>query len=264
VKSKPIAMRPSRVLASYRAGQVVSCFKTNLADARAVEIAAMLGFDCVWTCVEHVGNDWSAVEQAIWAAKGHDTDLMVRVGRGSYSDHVRALEMDASGILVPHVMSLQDAEWVVRMTRFHPIGRRPVDGGNADGAYCNLAMLDYMQQANAQRFVALQIEDPEPLSDLEAIADLEGVDMLFFGPSDFSQGIGAPGQSDHPTLVDARRRVAQVCEKYGKMAGTVASPENVRQMVDLGYRFINIGADVLALSQYCKDMLAILAEATEA
>lgn len=262
--NKPLTMRPSRVLDRYRAGEVVSCWKTNLSDARAVEIAAMLGFDCVWTCVEHVGNDWTAVEQAVWAAKGYDTDVMVRVGRGSYSDHVRALELDASGILVPHVMSLQDAKWVVRMTRFHPIGRRPVDSGNADGAYCNIPMLDYMRQANAQRFVALQIEDPEPLADLEAIADLEGVDMLFFGPSDFSQGIGAPGQANHPELLEARRRVAEVCQRYGKMAGTVASFDNVRQIIDLGYRFINVGADVLAISRYCKDVLAALAAATRA
>ena len=134
VAHKMIAMRPSRVLDKFRAGQVVSCYKTNLSDARSVEIAALFGFDCVWTCIEHVGNDWSAVERQIWAAKAQGADLMVRVPRGSYSDHIKALELDASGIMVPHVMSLADARHVVWMTRFHPIGRRPVDSGNADGA----------------------------------------------------------------------------------------------------------------------------------
>jgi len=261
VNAKPIAMRPSRVLAKFRAGEAVSCFKTNLSDARSVEIAALFGFDCIWTCVEHVGNDWSALEQQIWASKAHDADLMVRVSRGSYSDHVKPLEMDAAGIMVPHVMSLKDARNVVWMTRFHPIGRRPVDSGNADGAFCNIPMLDYLRQANEQRFVALQIEDPEPLDDLEAIAELEGVDMLFFGPSDFSQGIGAPAQFDHPKLIEARRRVAEVCRKNGKMAGTVAMPSNAKQLVDLGYRFLGLGADVLGMSQYCQEMMAAFAEA---
>lgn len=251
-----ISMRPSKVLAKFRAGEVINCFKTNLSDARAVEIAAMLGFDCVWTCVEHVANDWAAIEQQVWATKGYDVDLMVRVSRGSYSDHIKPLEIDAAGILVPHVMSLEDAKRVVWMTRFHPIGRRPVDSGNADGAYCNIPMLEYMRQANEQRFVALQIEDPEPLPDLEAIAELEGVDMLFFGPADFSQGICAPGQSDHPKLLETRRRVAEVCLKNGKLAGTVATPANARELIDMGYRFINIGADVIGLSEYCKDIVA--------
>ena len=104
--------------------------------------------------------------------------------------------MDASGIMVPHIMSLEDAKRVVWMTRFHPIGRRPVDGGNADGAYCAVDFVQYLQEANENRFLCVQIEDPEPLDELEAIVKLDGIDIVFFGPGDFSHGIGAPGQFD--------------------------------------------------------------------
>jgi 4-hydroxy-2-oxoheptanedioate aldolase len=249
-------MRPSRVLAKLRAGAVASCFKLNLADARAVEIAAMAGFDCLWLDMEHVPNDWSVIERGIWAAKAHDADVLVRVARGSYSDYIRPLEMDAAGIMVPHVMSLADAQAVARMTRFHPLGRRPVDGGNADGAYCNVDFLDYLKQANEQRFVIVQIEDPEPLAELDAIAALPGIDMLFFGPGDFSHGIGEPGQWEHPQLLDARRRVAEAALAHGKFAGTVASPGNLDDLVALGYRFLSMGADVVGLSQYGQSIMA--------
>ncbi|MCK5119716.1 MAG: aldolase, partial [Candidatus Latescibacteria bacterium] len=224
-------MRPSRVLKKLRAGEVVSSFKTNLSDARAVEIAAMSGFDCIWTDLEHTANDWSAVEQQIWAAKAYDADVLVRVARGSYSDYVRALELDASGIMVPHIMSLKDAKNVVRMTRFHPIGRRPVDSGNADGAYCNIDFLEYIKQANEQRFVIVQIEDPEPMEELEEIASIDGIDMLFFGPADFSQGISHPGEFNHPEVMAARKRVADVALANGKFAGTVSSPATLKSMV---------------------------------
>jgi 4-hydroxy-2-oxoheptanedioate aldolase len=249
-------LRKSRVLAKLRGGGTALCLKTNLADARVVEIAGLAGYDCVWTDQEHVANDWTAIEQQVWAGKAHDIDLMVRVARGSYSDHVRPLELDAAGIMVPHVMSLDDARRVVSMTRFHPVGRRPVDGGNADGAYTAVDAHDYFREANTERFVCVQIEDPEPLADLEAIASLEGIDMLFFGPADFSQGIGAPAQWDHPKLVETRRRIASVCAAHGKYAGTVGSPENVASLFALGYRFINVGADVLAILEYCRRMLA--------
>ena len=99
-------MRPSRVLDKLRAGQVVSCFKLNLACARASEIAAMFGFDCIWTDMEHTCNDWSVIEQHIWAAKAHNTDVVVRVSRGGYGELPKALELDASGVMVPHVMNL--------------------------------------------------------------------------------------------------------------------------------------------------------------
>ncbi|MDZ7617356.1 MAG: aldolase/citrate lyase family protein [Patescibacteria group bacterium] len=250
-----LSMRPSRVLAKLRAGEVVNCFKLNLSDARAVEIAALTGFDCLWLDMEHVPNDWSAIERGIWAAKSQDTDVMVRVARGSYSDHVRPLEMDAAGIMVPHIMSLADAQAVVRMTRFHPIGRRPVDGGNADGAYCAIDFNLYLREANEQRFVAIQIEDPEPLAELDAIAALPGIDMLFFGPGDFSQGIGAPGEWDHPRLIEAREQVAAAALAHGKVAGTVGSPATLDTLISLGYRFLSMGADVVGLSQYCRSVL---------
>lgn len=248
-------MRRSNVLEKLNAGKTVSCFKVNLNDPKVSEIVAISGFDCVWMDQEHIAQDSSMLAAGIWAAKAHDTDVMVRVSRGSYSDYIKPLEMDATGIMVPHIMNLEDAEEVIRKVRFHPLGRRPIDGGNADGSYTALDFNEYIQQANKQRFVALQIEDPEPLKDLEAIAALEGFDMLFFGPGDFSQGIGAPGQWNHPKLIETRKLVAEVAHKYGKYAATVGSPDNLQELMDMGYSFISVGADVAGLTNYCNNLV---------
>lgn len=248
-------MRPSRVLKKLRAGEIVSCFKINFSDPRVSELAAISGFDCIWTDQEHIGQDWAVVAANTWATKSHDVDHLVRVARGSYSDYVRPLELDATGIMVPHVMNLEDAKKVIEMTRFHPIGRRPIDGGNTDGAYTALDFNDYLKQANEQRFIILQIEDPEPLEDLEAIAALEGFDMLFFGPGDFSQGIGAPGDWTNPLLIETRKRVAEVARKHGKFAGTVGSTANMDELIAMGYQFINLGADVIGVKNYCQEIV---------
>lgn len=256
-------MRRSKVLEKLRAGQVASSFKMNLADARAVELVSMCGFDCIWLCLEHTANDMTVIEQGIWAAKGQDADVLVRVPRGSYSDYVRPLELDAAGIMVPHIMSLADAQAVVRMTRFHPVGRRPVDGGNADGAFCGIPFVEYLKQANEQRFVAIQIEDPEPLDELEKIAALPGYDILFFGPGDFSHSIGVPGQWDDPRIKAARKRVAEVAMAHGKYAGTPASPDSINELVDMGYRFLNLGADVIGLMQYARNCASCFAKPNE-
>jgi 4-hydroxy-2-oxoheptanedioate aldolase len=243
-------MRPSRVLRKLRNGENVSCVKINSTSAQTTELAAIAGFDCIWLDQEHVGLDWSVLNSQIWSVKAHQADTLVRVPRGSYSDLVRPLEMDATGIMVPHVMSLEDAKRIVRMTRFHPLGLRAIDGGNADGAYTNADFQEYLSQANRERFVILQIEDPEPLEELDAIAALEGFDMLFFGPGDFSQGIGAPGDWNHPRLLDARKRVAETARKHGKFAATTGSIDKLDEFTAMGYQFVNIGADVVGLSQY--------------
>ena len=243
------------MLRKLRAGQVVSCVKTNLVDGRVAEIAGIVGFDCFWTCMEHIPTDWSAIEQQIWAAKAHDMDVMVRVARGSYSDYIRPLEIDAAGIMVPHVMSAEDARAVVRMTRFQPIGRRPIDGGNADGAFCQIDIEEYIRQANEQRFIVLQMEDPEPFEELDAIAAVEGYDMLLFGPGDFSHGIGVVGQMDDPRVVEARQRVAQVAAAHGKFAGIPASVEQIPDLVEMGYQFFNLAADVLSIGTHWSQVI---------
>ena len=243
-------MRPSRVLQKLRNGEVVNCVKQNLACSRVTEIAGMKGFDCIWVDMEHVASDWSLVERQILAAKTQNMDVLVRVERGSYSDYVKPFELDASGIMVPHVMSLADAKHVVRTTRFHPIGRRPVDGGNADGAYCNIDFVEYLKQSGEQKFVIIQIEDPEPLAELDAICALDGIDVIFFGPGDFSHGIGAAGQWNDPRIAQARKQIVETALRHGKIAGTVGGLDNMNELLDMGYRFLSIGADVVAVSQY--------------
>jgi len=103
----------------------------------------------------------------------------------------------------------------VHYTKFHPIGRRPLDGGNADGGFTTLPLADYLKQANEQRFTSFQIEDPEPLDELEAIASLPGFDILFFGPGDMTQGLGAPGDFNHPRVIETRKRIPELARKHG-------------------------------------------------
>ena len=242
-------MRRSRTLAKLRAGEVVTCTKLNTSDPRVVEIAAMSGFDCLWVCMEHGPNTLHDIENQIRAAKMYDVDTVVRVPRGSYSDTLRPLEMDAAGIMIPHVISAEEAREIVRQTRFHPLGRRPLDGGNADGAYCSISGTDYLQQANRGRMVIVQIEDPEAIDQLDGIASLDGIDMLLFGPGDFSQAIGRPYEMDCPEIKEASQYVVEAARRHGKYAGTVTSPENFQKRIDDGYRFLSVGADVLLLTE---------------
>lgn len=249
-------LRASNVLRKLRAGQVASCIKINLADPRAVQIAALCGFDCVWLDMEHVPNSIQTIEHQILAAKAHNVDTLVRTRRGSYSDLILPFEMDAAGIMVPHVMSVEDAKKVAWQTRFHPIGRRALDGGNADGAFCGTSTQEYIEHANRERFVIIQIEDPEPLEELDALSAIEGIDMLFFGPGDFSQGIGAPGDFNHPRIAEARARIASVARRHGKFAGTVGSIAALPSLVEQGYQFVSVGADVVALRDYFTNIVS--------
>lgn len=261
VPTRSFAMRPSRVLRVIRNGGIASCLKVISADPRIVETMAASGADAVWVCTEHTPANYENIENQVRAAKLFDADLVVRCPRGSYTDYIRGLEADAAAVMVPHIMSLDDARSVVRMTKFPPLGRRACDGGNADGLYTRIPFVEYLAQANAERFIIFQIEDPEPLGELDAIAALPGVDMLFFGPGDYSTAVGIPGQIWDPKIVAVAERVAKAARNAGKMAGTVAVPDKYRMLADMGYNFINIGGDVSALAEYSNRRMDTFREA---
>ncbi len=240
-------MRRSKILQTIQSEKTAVSVKCNLADIRGIELAAMCGFDAVWIDLEHVPNSFHDVENAVLACKAYDCDLITRTARGCYSNYIRPLEADSTAIMVPHVMSLADAKEIVYYTKFHPIGRRPIDGGNADGGYCLVDPKVYMETANRERVVIIQIEDPEPLEELEEIAALPGIDMLFFGPADFSQGIGTPCDFSNPKIAETRKRIADCAARHGKLAGTVGSSDNIDDLSKMGYHLVNITADVIIL-----------------
>ena len=242
--------RKSRVLEKMRRGQKTISYKINLSCPRAVEIAAQSGFDAVWICQEHVPTDQSIMCSQILAAKAFDCDCIVRVAKGSYSDFIRPLEADAAGIMIPHLMSLEEAKEIIHTVRFQPLGLRPVDGGNADGLYCRLDFREYLRFMNENRLIIVQIEDPDPLSELDEICRLPGIDMIFFGPGDFSHAIGHPGEFSHPEITRVRKLVAETAHKYGKFAGTVSVP-SLEQCYQEGFDFVNCGADVAAVGSNC-------------
>lgn len=251
-------LRPSRVLRILRAGGIASSLKLNLGDPRVVEIAGLSGVDSLWLCQEHVPTDWSQLENLVRAARLHDVDAIVRVARGSYSDYVRPLEADAAGIMVPHVANADEARQIVDWVRFHPLGRRAMDGGNLDGQFCLAPVDDYIRHVNSERIIILQIESPEALEHVEAIAAVPGFDALLFGPGDFSHRLGLPGQLSAPAVVAARQRVAAAARAHGKflMAAGLYAP--FAEMVAEGHRWFNVGADVVGLSSYFKQRLDLL------
>lgn len=250
-----MVQKNSPMIEKLRRDELVVSTKLNVSDPIIAELAAYSGFDAIWVDMEHCPFDYQEIKNAFYAAKARGAETIVRTTRGAYSNLTRPLEMDAAAIMVPHVMSKQDAEEVAYYTKFHPIGRRPIDGGNGDGMYCLMGTEDYIKYSNEQKLTIIQIEDIEAYEQVEEIASVPGIDMLFFGPADFSHSIGEPVNIGNERTMEAKRRVAEVARRHGKLAGTVGGVGNMRELYDMGYRLINLGADVIALGAYYADIM---------
>ena len=254
--TKPFnTFRKSRIKRTTDAGKVATILKCNTVDTKVAEIFALAQPDAIWLCMEHGSLDYNQAENQINAAKIYDVDSLLRVNRGGYSNYIRGFEVDCTGLIIPQIESLADAKQIEEFTKFPPIGKRGLDGGNNDGNNPKLNMHDYIEQANQERLVIYQVETPEVMKDIEAIAEMQGVDALFFGPGDYSLTLGVPGQMDHPDVVAARKKVAEVARKNNKIAATPGGPGVAKNYIDMGYNLLNIGADVVALSDYAEKLV---------
>lgn len=249
-------LRPSRILRELRAGKNSTVLKLNLNDPRIIELAGLAGADAVWLCNEHVPNDWLNLEHQIRAAKLYDMDTIVRVSKGSYSDYIKPFECDATGIMVPHVTSADEAHSVVDMVRARPLGSKALDAGNMDGLYCQVPLAEYVHHCNTEKFVILQIESPEGLEKVDEIAAVPGFDMLLFGAGDFSHRIGKLGQATHPEVVAARKKVAAAALKHGKYPAVASLFGRKEEVIAEGTRVFTLGADVIELGNAFKKLVS--------
>jgi 2-keto-3-deoxy-L-rhamnonate aldolase RhmA len=129
-------------------------------------------------------------------------------------------------------------------------GLRGYNGTGVDGRYGTLAPAEYMRRANAETFVAIQIEHADAVEDVERIAALKGVDLLFVGPADLSQSLGLPGEWEHPRLWQAIERVARAAREHGiHWAILPISPVWAKRCVELGCLMLSVGIDVWAFQR---------------
>lgn len=243
-------MRKSKVLAKLRNGEAVLCLKNTFASPDIVEMMGYLGLDVVWICNEHIAINPENMRNIVRAGRAADIDVMVRRAYGHYDDLMQLLEMGAAGLMIPHCTDHLMAAKLVRDLKFHPLGKRGVDGVSGDSFYGTSGGETYMAHANAETFLMVQIEDAEAIDRIEEIAETPGVDILFIGPADLSHSLGVPGELKHPAVTAAIDRAIKACARNGKFCGTPGLDEAyTKSLLDKGVRFITGGGDFGILRQ---------------
>lgn len=252
-----------RIKELLKQDQVVRVFCTGqLCHAKLVEIVGFEGgFDAVWFDQEHSGLATAQIEEAARAARVVGLDSFVRLAPTDYATLMRALEAGAGGVMAAQVRGARQAAQVVEWSLFHPLGLRGVNGSGVDGRYGTLGMAQYFATANADTFVAIQIEHKDAVAEVEQIAALKGVDVLFIGPADLGQSMGIVGQWDHAEVWKAIERVARAAQENGIHWAIL--PPNVayaRRCLGLGCRMLSIGIDTWVMQRGLRDFRREFAE----
>ena len=242
-RSNSEKMIPSLVRKKLAAGEPALTAKVCYSDPELVELMASAGFDALWICLEHKRIDPATVYAMIQACRLGGADALMRVKPANYTDLLWLLEAGARGIMVPRVRHVDEAREVVAAMKFPPEGRRGCDAIHAESNFGRTPMTDYLAQANRENFLLIQIEEPEVVPHIDAIAALPGVDVLFVGPGDLTIGLGKCGQFDDPEIVAIMRTVAESCRRHGKVAGIPCGPDQVEHYRKMGFGFFNVYSD---------------------
>jgi len=206
------------------------------------------GYHGYWLDQEHGGLTYEQMGWLSVAARANGMDTFVRMPPTDYARVTQAYEAGAGGVMAARIESLAQAEQFVQWAKFGPRGQRGFNVGGRDADYTHKSPARFAEDANRTLFVAIQIETREVLPDIDAIAALDGVDLLFVGPSDLSQAFGVTGQLDHPEVWNVVAQVSAACKKHGKNWGTVpASPAFADRCVEEGCRMLLMGNDVMCL-----------------
>jgi 4-hydroxy-2-oxoheptanedioate aldolase len=240
-------------------GKLVRVFMIGqLCQAKIVEIIGQHGgYDAIWLDQEHAGLSIAQIEHACLAARSVGLDSFVRLAATDYATVMRPLEAGAGGVMAAQVKSAAEAEQVVHWAKFHPRGLRGVNGSGVDGRFSTIPMPEYMQRANAETFIAIQIEHFGAVEDVEKIAAIKDVDVLFIGPADLGQSMGLVGDWDHPRIWQAIERVAKAAKANGiHWAILPRNAAYAKRCVELGCRMLSVGLDVWAMQRGLKSFLA--------
>lgn len=250
-------MRRSKVLDKLRAGKVARiCSFANFLPF-VPRMAAHFGYDGIWVDGEHRPFDAREAQSLIAYHHLADIDCMWRPPTLEKSLLYRLLEDGAAGLMIPHVSTPERAQQLVQAVKFPPLGDRGLDGSGIDGDfYVNLPPT-YPQDANRETFLVVQIETPQALDNVDAIAAVPGVDVLFLGPGDLSLRLNCTPAVTDPQIMSAQQRIAAAARKHGKAWGRpVAAADDAQRIIDLGAQFIAFGSIHWAIYRHLQDCQA--------
>jgi 2-keto-3-deoxy-L-rhamnonate aldolase RhmA len=236
-----------------RGDTLLGCF-LSLGSPLTAEICGLAGFDWTLIDLEHGAGDESDVLPQVQALAAGGTFAIVRVESTARQRVHRVLDFGAHGIMFPRIESAAEAKAAVAAMRYPPAGVRGVAFSNRAGGYGS-NFRPYMA-GSLSLITIVQIESPAAVENLDAIAAVHGVDVLFVGPSDLSHSMGMLGNFEHPDFVAAIQRTSAAASSHGKQCGILLpTPKDFKKYYDLGYRFIASGSDAVLLNNTARALV---------
>lgn len=233
----------------------------GLADPYCAELAANAGFDWLLIDGEHAPNDLRGLLGQLQAIAAYPSQPVIRPVIGDSALIKQLLDIGAQTLLVPMVESAEQARELVRAMHYPPHGIRGVGSALARASRWN-SIPGYLDKADEQMCLLVQIENLDGLAKLDEIVAVEGVDGVFIGPADLSASMGHRGNPGHPDVQAAIEDAIVRIGKAGKAAGILSADQSLaRRYLELGAKFVAVGVDTTVLMRGLQTLAATFKDA---
>ena len=249
-------MLENKVKQALQNGEISLGVKLHAAKTLdVVKILANAGMEWAWIDCEHGAFNLETVRDFCRYSNEIGICPVVKVAQLDYHALAVPLDQEAMGIIVPLIETEEQAKTAVRYSRFPPLGER---GCGLDSNYVGWkeGVGDYMQWSNENVLLILQIESQNAVENIDAIASVEGVDVLLMGPMDLSVSLGIPGESTHPRHLEHTQRVLDACKRHGKVFGVPSSVDETVYWAKRGGLFLTIANETGILAAGARDAIA--------
>lgn len=226
----------------------IGCWSV-IPSPHVAELIAGAGFDWIMLDAEHTPSDPALMMQLLQAVQAERERPTSAVVRPPWNDPVlikQYLDIGAQSLLLPFVQTEEEAQHAVAATRYPPHGTRGMGGATRSARFGRDA--NYVQTAQDELCLIVQVETAEALERLEAIASVEGVDGVFIGPGDLSASLGVPGDTGHPKVREAIRSAIRRILACNKAPGIILLDQaHVSECLEQGALFVAVATDVVML-----------------
>ena len=231
----------------------------SYAHPSITETFAMAGFDFMAIDMEHSTISIEQAQRIIAASQSEGVPCLPRPVSHSNDWIKPLLESGADGMVIQMVNKKEELENLIQHLYYPPIGNRSY-GVNRAHDY-GFSLDKYFSEWNKSASFIIQVESIEAVDNIENLLSFDEVDGVMIGPMDLSGSLGIPGKTDHPSVIEASKKVIKACEKYHKSCGTQVSDTNERaitKLFDLGYTFAILGSDLFVLWRWAEEMKTIM------
>ena len=245
-------MLENNLITKLEAGKIVFGLG-NMYPAPGIIVGMCPGWDFVWVDGQHGQYSYDSILHSCLAAASVGVDVLLRVPSGDCSTMGNYLDLATSAVMIPMVNTAEQGRDIVELTKFPPLGSRSFGGRRI----VDLEGRDYYK--NNRTLIVAQVETEESVENIDEIIDIDGIDLLFFGPDDMKVQMGLPIDTPvlkNEKLYSAMEKTARAAEKAKKYCGCiVGNPEDFAVVKDMGYRLIVTGGDSKFLKNESKRLL---------